>query len=94
VFWLKNDAATGIVGGAAYAAAQGAVRKIPDPFPSIKAEVEEDPETEDRSSHHAESTALGHDAGNVPVSEGIALVPAVFDPRWCRLRHQCAPVLK
>jgi hypothetical protein len=42
VFWLKDNAAAGLVGGAAYAAAQGVVRRIRDRFPSVQAEVHED----------------------------------------------------
>lgn len=49
VFWLKDNAASGLVGGAAYAAAQSAIRRIKERFPSIQADVEDpdssDPET-------------------------------------------------
>ncbi|MHB1920381.1 MAG: hypothetical protein ACYCSX_17195 [Acidimicrobiales bacterium] len=45
VFWLKDNAASGLVGGAAYAAAQSAVRRIRERFPSVKAEVQDDAES-------------------------------------------------
>jgi hypothetical protein len=41
-FWLKDNAASGLVGGAAFAAAQSAVRRIRERFPSVKAEIEGD----------------------------------------------------
>ncbi|MHB1886577.1 MAG: hypothetical protein ACYDGN_12915 [Acidimicrobiales bacterium] len=45
VFWLKDNTASGLVGGAAYAAAQSAVRRIRERFPSVKAEVQDDAES-------------------------------------------------
>jgi hypothetical protein len=47
VFWLKDNAASGLVGGAAYAAAQSAVRRIRERFPSVKSEVEGDDSAEE-----------------------------------------------
>ena len=44
VFWLKDNAASGLGGGAAYAAAQSTVRRIRERFPSVKAEVQDDAE--------------------------------------------------
>jgi len=47
IYWLKDNAGAGIVGGAAYAAAQSAVRKIRERFPSVEADFEEDAEGSD-----------------------------------------------
>lgn len=41
VFWLKDNAASGLVGGAAYAAAQSAIRRIKERFPGISADVQD-----------------------------------------------------
>jgi hypothetical protein len=48
VFWLKDTGASGIVGGAAYTAAQNALGRICTRFSSVKAEVQEE-EGEGRS---------------------------------------------
>ncbi len=45
VFWLKDNAASGLVGDAAYAAAQSAVRPVRERIPSVKAEVQDDAES-------------------------------------------------
>lgn len=50
VFWLKDNAASGLVGGAAFAAAQSAVRRIRERFPTIKAEVGDEGESDEPSS--------------------------------------------
>ena len=45
VFWLKDNVASGVVGGAAYAAAQKGVRRIRERFPAIKIEIEDESQT-------------------------------------------------
>ena len=47
VFWLRDNAASGLVGGAAYAAAQSAVRRLRERFPSVKVDIEEDHELDE-----------------------------------------------
>lgn len=40
VFWLKDNAASGVVGGAAYAAASEGVRRVRERFPGLEVQVE------------------------------------------------------
>lgn len=44
VYFLGINAAAGVVGGTAFAAAQGAARRLRERFPSLKPKVEEDDE--------------------------------------------------
>jgi hypothetical protein len=56
VFWLKDNAASGLVGGAAFAGAQSAVRRIRERFPSVKAEIEGDESAEDAGKEEQEGS--------------------------------------
>ncbi len=42
VFYLKDNGTSGLVGGAAYAAAQAGVKKLRERFPQVEATIEED----------------------------------------------------
>jgi hypothetical protein len=44
VFYLKDNGAAGVVGGAAYAAAQAGVKKLRERFPQVDATIEDDSE--------------------------------------------------
>jgi hypothetical protein len=46
-YFLKANAASGVVGGASYALVQAAVKKIRERFPKLKVEVEDDDSTVD-----------------------------------------------
>ncbi len=47
VYYLTSAAGSGVVGGAAYAAAQAAVKKIRARFPAVEVTVEDTEETPD-----------------------------------------------
>lgn len=44
VYYLKDNAGSGVVGGAAYAAVQAGLKKIRERYPSVTATVEDHPE--------------------------------------------------